>query len=179
MSCTTIISVGPGKQPEPILVLRNSHGSAPVIWDALCQELCRTKPFEYSIGDNLDKLWPRWRDLSIPDYKRAVLMMTYDLAYVRKEHYARAASDIRKWLTDYPVNSEYVNHWPEIAEFYESNLSYDAIAIHQTSVTKNPFEGEWDDEQENRGLIDWGETYEIYDEIDGLAELEQARESES
>ncbi|MCB1715863.1 MAG: hypothetical protein KDK05_12105 [Candidatus Competibacteraceae bacterium] len=169
MSYSTIMSVGPNRQPEVILGLRNSHGSAPVIWDKLCQELYGLRPFEYSIGDTLDKLWPRWRDLSIPEHKRAVLMMTYDLAYIRKEHYARAASDIRKWLADYPVNSEYVNHWPRIAEFYESNPGYDAIAIHQTSVSENPFYGEWDDEKEDYNLIEWGRVYEVYDEIDGIA----------
>lgn len=167
MSYSTILKVSPGKHPVSFKELHNSYGSAPVIWNTLCQEYYGTKWFS-STGDILDRLWSSWKDLSIPEYKRALLMMTFDHAYVRKEHFARAAKDIRKWIETYPQDDLHVNHWPAIAEVYESDPDCYALAIYQTSVSENPFQGPYNEEKDDYDLIDWITTYEIYEELDSL-----------
>lgn len=75
MSYTTIKALWPGEKHEDLKELRNSWGSAPIIWDTMCQKYCGTKPLAYMDGA-LDCLWPRWKDLSIPKHHRSVLMMT-------------------------------------------------------------------------------------------------------
>lgn len=174
MSYSTILKLAPGKPPEDLLELRNSHGSAPVVWNVMCQKYLGAKEFTYGLYDSLDKLWPKYKDLSIPEHHRAVLMMTYDLAYVEKKNFQRAARDIRQFLKDFPPKQGYVNHWSKIAKVYESDPDCEAIGIHQTSVSDNPFEGEWNEENGDYDLIDWGQTYEIYREIDALKSASEA-----
>jgi hypothetical protein len=96
--------------------------------------------------------------------------MTFDRAYIRKEHYMRAAADIRRWLEEYPPITGRANHWPTIAEFYERNPDVAMIGIWQTSVSDCPFEGEWNEVEDTRGLVDWSLTFEVYDELDAIKE---------
>lgn len=164
MSYTTILGLtlsnNSNSAIKEIKELHNSHGSAPVIWDKMCQIYLKTKPFSYH--NEIDELWPLSLDLSIPEYQRAVLVMTYDKAYVSKDNYKRAANDIRKWLEEFPPGDEYINHWPEIALIYESNPNFEAIGLHCTSVTSNLFE-KFDEETEEY-LPDWDDSFEVYDE---------------
>ena len=114
MSYTTIKAIWPGEKTEDLEELRNSHGSAPPVWNAMCRKYYGTGDHGYLFGGTLDKLWPRWQDLSIPEYQRAVLMMTFDRAYVIRKDYARAAADIEKFFSDFPPIAGNVNHWPRI-----------------------------------------------------------------
>jgi len=172
MSCTTVLSLTPGgttgDSAEDLRELRNSHGSAPVVWDALCQKLYGTEPNSYMFDGTIDKLWPRYKDLGVPEHQRAVLMMTFDKAYVSKANYERAATDIRKWLLDFPPIDGHVNHWDEIASIFESKPECEAVGLYCTSVSDNPFHGGWNEENEDYDPVDWGDTYEIYSELDSL-----------
>jgi len=168
MSYTTVLCLTPGSQVDDLRELRNSSGSAPVIWDAMSQKYYGTEPHAYMIDGTLERLWPRYKDMGIPEYQRAVLMMTYDLAYVSKENYERAAADIRKWLKDFPPREGYANHWEEIASIYESKPDCEAIGLHCTSVSENPFEGGWNEDKEEYDQIDWDTAYEIYAKLDAL-----------
>lgn len=158
MSHSTILHIWPGKRIRYGQELRNSHGSAPVIWNALAQKYCGARPFGYF--EVLDRLWPLYKDPSLPIAHRAVLMMTFDTAYVLRKDYARAATDIRQFLQDFPQATGYVNHWPTIADLYESDPKIPAIGIYQTSVSENPF-------KDHRGRNRWSQTYSIYDELGG------------
>jgi len=164
MSYTTVKALWPGEKHEDLEELRNSHGSAPVIWDLMCQEYLGTKEFGYDRV--IDDLWPLWKRCDIPEYRRAVLMMTYDRVYVIKADYERAAKDIRAFLKDYPPKPERVNHWTRIAEIYESNPDIPAIGLYCTSVSEDPFAGTWDEEKDEEGPTDWEECYDMYAEID-------------
>lgn len=166
MSYTTIKAIWPGEKHEDLQELRNSHGSAPVIWDAMCQKYLGTEPFMYF--SVTDKLWPLWKDMSIPEHQRAVLFMTYDQVYVSKKDYARAAADIRKFLQDFPQSSERVNHWPAIAALFESDPDIPAIGLHCTSVSEDPFQGPWNEETEEYDQPDWSACNDIYADLDGL-----------
>jgi len=163
MTHTTIKAVWPGKKHENLTELRNSHGSAPVIWDAMCQKYLGTKEFDYF--QRINELWPRWKDKTIPFHQRAVLMMTYNRVYVSKKYYTKAASDIRLFLNDFPVDTKYVNHWPKIAELFESNPDIPAIGFHMTSVLEDLFYGEWDEEKEEYSQPDWSQFWDGYLEL--------------
>ena len=167
MSYTTIKAIWPGEKTEDLQELQNSHGSAPLVWDAMCQKYLGTSEFGYD--SQIDNLWPLWRDVAIPKHQRAVLMMTYDRAYVTKEHYARAASEIRAFLSDFPLIKERANHWPTIASLFASNPDIPAIGLWCTSVSEDPFQGEWNEEKEEYDPPDWQQCYSLYEELDAIA----------
>jgi hypothetical protein len=165
MSRTTIKALWPGEKHADLKELRNSHGSAPVVWDEISQKYLGTEPFAYS--RDIDKLWPLWKDESIPLHQRAVLTMTYDNVYVAKADYAQAAKDIRAFLIDFPEKPGYSNHWNTIAEIFESNPDIPAIGFHWTSVCCDPFEGSWNEEKEDFDPFDWSITWDMYKELRG------------
>ena len=168
MSYTTIIAVFPGDKAVCSNELRNSHGSAPVVWDALSK---RYLGWDIWMRADMSDLWNLWKDKSIPEAHRAVLMMTFDKAYVAREHYKRAANDIDKFLADFPEDPNKVNHWPAIAIMFHNELTgIPGTGFWHTSVSENPFAGRWNDEKEEYDPPDWSEIYSIYDELDKLKE---------
>jgi len=168
MSYTTVKALWPGDKQEDLEELRNSHGSAPPIWNEMCKKYYGTEDHAYMSNGTFDLLWPRWKDLSIPKHQRAVLMMTYDRAYVSKKDYARAATDIKKFLEDFPPKEGYVNHWPRMIEIYESDPDIPAIGLYCTSFTEDPFEGGWNEDKGEYDQPDWEQCFDIYEELDAL-----------
>lgn len=161
MSYTTVKAIWPGVKHEDLEELRNSHGSAPVIWGALCER--------YLGGRNQwlfnsDALWPLYEREDVPACMRAVLMMTFDRAYVEKKDYAKAAADIREFLRVAPPPPQNVNHWPRIADLFESDPDIPAIGFHCTSVSEDPFQGEWNEEREDYDQPDWSQCWSVYDD---------------
>jgi len=162
MSYTTIIHVYPNDKIESGKELSNSHGSAPFVWNLLCQKYCGTKPYGYFTGRALDRLCPRYRDQSVPLAHRAVLAMTFDFSYVAKKDYAQAAQHIREFLEEFKDNT-HVNHWPWIASMYEANPNVPGIGIYHTSVSENPYM-KWDESLEQE-VPRWDDIYSIYDDL--------------
>lgn len=174
MSYTTIKAIWPGEKHEDFEELRNSHGSAPPIWNAMCKKYYGTDDNAYMFDGTLDKLWPRWEDLSIPEYQRAVLMMTYDRAYVAKKDYGRAAADIKKFLDEFPIPAGFANHWPRIQEIFESDPDIPGIGLYCTSVSEDPFQGPYNEEAEEYDQPDWSQIYSIYEMLDSLSGVRQS-----
>jgi hypothetical protein len=168
MSYTAIKAIWPGEKTETLEELRNSHGSAPPIWNSMCKEYYGTKDHGYMFDGILDKLWPRWMDLSIPEHQRAVLMFTYDKAYVTKENYGRLSNDIEKFFSDFPPIHNHVNHWPRIVEILKSNPDIPAIGLYCTSVSEDPFQGAWNEEKDDYDPPDWDQCFDIYEQLDNL-----------
>lgn len=167
MTHTTIIHIHPNDRIEYGPELQNAWGSAPLIWDALCVKYFGLEPLRFMSSD-MKRLWSLWKDKDLPISHRAVLMMTFDRAYVSFENFARAAGDIRKFLEDFPTPPDRVNHWGSIAEYFESMPSVPAIGFWHTSVSDNPFAGRWDEALEEYGPPNWDELYEIYTELEKL-----------
>jgi hypothetical protein len=165
MSYTTIVHVFPNEKVECGEELRNSWGSAPYVWFYLGDKYVIN--FSMHKDQSMKDLWKLWKIESVPFHQRAVLMMTFDRAYVSKENYERAANDIRLFLEDHN-DPNVVNHWPRIAEIFESNPDVPGIGLYCTSVSENPFSGSWNDEKEDYDPPNWDEVYEIYSELDGL-----------
>ncbi len=166
MSYSEILNITPGIGAETIIELKNSHGSAPVVWSKLCTAAFGCSEFGYWDGEYLEKLWKMWNNHNIPKFERAMIMMTFDRTYVSKKHFTRARRDILQFIEKYPVDADRVNHWPKIAEIYGSDPDYIAIGIYHTSVGENPFQGDWDEEEEKYNTIDWGMAYDLYDKLD-------------
>lgn len=160
MSHTTIMAVWPGEKADKLRTFQNSHGSAPVIWNALAMKYLGLGNFEYSL--HAREVWPLYKRADMPRHQRAVLLMTYDNAIVMKEDYKQAAADIRAFLSDFPQNHEYANHWPEVAGLFESDPDCPAIGFHMTSVSENPFQGQWNEEIEDYDPPDWKWYWDAY-----------------
>lgn len=167
MSHTTVIAVWPGDRAEEYEELRNSHGCAPVIWGAMAEQYLggRSNWLWKS-----EELWKLYKREDMQHCMRAVYFMTCDNAYIEKKDYARAAADIREFLRQFPPPGQHINHWPRIAETFESNPDVPAFGLRCTSVAENPWSGEWNDETEEYGPVDWKKAWSVYDEPIILAE---------
>lgn len=169
MSCTTIIAVWPGEKTEEIEELSNAWGSGPIIWGDMCERYLPGGT-RHSYMDRDAELWPLANRLDIPYHHRAVLAMTYDRMFVKREHYAQAAQCIRQYLAEFHSEEKYVNHWPHIAELFESNPDYPAIGLWLTSVCENPFHGEWDEDAECYSQLDWSRYWSLFDDLEAATD---------
>ena len=100
-------------------------------------------------------------------------MLTFDRAYVLKKYYLRAARDIRFSLSELAIKSDRVNHWPRIAKIFESNPNIPAIGLWCTSVSDDPFEGPWNEEEEKYELLDWNTAFDLYKDLDNIPEKDK------
>ncbi|WP_353170914.1 hypothetical protein [Acinetobacter rudis] len=157
MSYTTILAIYPGEKIEEVLELNNAWGSAPFIWNAMAEKYLGKGAF--SAGN---ELWALWKNPNIPLAYRKVHLMTFDRAYILKGDFLKAAEDIQIFLKDFGVNSDQVNHWGVIADLLETNPNYPAIGFHMTSVSENPFHGDWNDETEEYEQPNWSKCYSVY-----------------
>ncbi|WP_447841860.1 hypothetical protein [Enterobacter hormaechei] len=137
MSYSTVIKVWPGEKSEEDEELRNGWGSGPVIWNDMAMKYLGLPAHQYMM--KIDSLWPLANRLDIPYHHRAVLAMTYDRMYVKQEHYALAADCIRKYLTDFPADDKYVNHWPRIAEILKAPRSAQLLVYGSLRYVKTHF----------------------------------------
>jgi hypothetical protein len=172
MSRTIIKAIWPGERHRDYGALYNSWGSAPVIWQFMAARYLRIeKSYDYpSPGwmQSTERIWPLWKRIDIPEHQRAVLMMTFDRAYVLKKDYPRAGRHIRAFLQDLG-QYEGVNHWPHIAELYESDPDVPAIGFWCTSVSEDPFLGNYNEETNDFDPPDWSRCYDLYADIGALA----------
>lgn len=167
MSTTTVKAIWLDKV-EDLEEYQNAHGSAPVIWDEIAQKYLHLKPFEYNF--HTEKLWPLWKNQSIPKHHRAVLAMTYDRAVIEKEYFKRAAEDIKQYLIDFPPHPDYANHWTDIASLFESDPDCEAIGFHWTSVSEDLFEGNWNEEKDDYDFVDLTQFWSMYRQLDKQTE---------
>ena len=164
MSETTVLGLDHEKEPEYITKFKNAHGFEPVIWEALVRKYI-PNPLLPSIFD--DAITKIWRGKDIPEHHRACLLMTFDSHYVKKEDYARAASDLRKFLVDFPKQKNRVNHLADIASIFESNPDYYAIGFY-CSLGENLFIVD-DEETDSCLLPDWSTMFDVYVGVDEIS----------
>ena len=168
MSYTTIIHIYPDDRIEHGMELHNSWGGAMAIWTAMKERYLPWASYSIFMGESAQQLWDLWKDERLPIHHRAVMMMTFDTAYVPKTRYQQAAQDIRHFLLDFPEMAGKANHWPIIAKMYKRDPDVPAIGIWHTSVSENPFDGHWNEEREEYDPPDWSELYDIYKELEKL-----------
>lgn len=169
MSCTNVYAVWPGDRYEELAELSNGYLSSPIVWGEFFARYADVSESPYPKSAYMfrtDELWPMWKLKDIPTPHRAVLGMTYDHAYIEREHYLRAAADIRQFIADFALSPH--THWPRIAEIFESNPDCPAIGFRWTSVCENPFQGEYNEEIEDYDPPDWERKWSMYAAFDAL-----------
>ena len=169
MSYSTLQAIWPGEKHENIREFPNSHGTAPIVWGEFCKRYLGKSEYGWLCANN-DDLWACWKRKDIPESHRAVLMLTFDRFYVLKKDYRRFAADLRKFLDDTLISANHVNHWPLIAQAFEMEPDYPALALWCTSVTRDLFVGPYDEEKDEYGPFDWSTAFDLYAEMDGLSE---------
>jgi hypothetical protein len=171
MSLLTVKGVWPGERAETLEEFRNSSGGAFQAWDCMAQRYLHTSAGWLFASEELDRLWPLCAHKEIPAHQRAVLSMTYDNTYVLKQHYGRAAQDIRDWLQDFP-DARGENHWPALAGIFARDPEVPAIGFWWTNVGPDPFDGDYDEDNDVRLPLVWSKFWSLYDEFYALeAEL--------
>lgn len=145
----------------PIREHRNGHGSGPAIWDYISVKL-RGHPFSYS--DNDADFWPLYKDSRLDRDEQAVLLSTYDYAYVEAAKLAQFAAAARKLHALIIDNTRWQwNHFSAIADDAE-NLAKGldrrclGMCISCTSVSDI-----WD--QDVRKLEPWG-VYGLIEQLE-------------
>lgn len=176
MSRTTVKGIYPGEKTTNVMELRNSHGSAPPVWEAMAERYLNvTKSYDHPNPGWMqlnDTLWDLWKRHNIPVEHRMVFMLTFDRAYVAKKDYARMAEAIRKFLVDFPPKEGCVNHWQALYNLFVSDPDIPGVGLYCTSVSDDPFNGEWNKEKEDYDPPDWSEIYDLCEQLD---ELEKER----
>lgn len=177
VSYTTVKAIYPGEKCEDLFELRNSWGSAPVVWEAMAARyLGVTKSYGYpDLGwmQLQGKLWDLWKRTDIPVEHRMVFMLTFDRAFVAQKDYARMVAAIRRFLADFPPKPGAVNHWSQIALILENKTTADmtkipGVGLHCTSVSRDTFLGPWNEAKEEHDQPDWTEIYDLCEQIDSL-----------
>lgn len=173
MSYSTLIAVWPGKKIELFKELPNSWGTAPIIWDHMFKTYVEDGREKYASWLlKTEKIWPLWRRTDIPEALRAVLLFTCDKMYFAREGYQRASKDIRDFTTWVQTPMGHVNHWKAIADILAADPHVPGMGLWPTSVTENPFRGPYNEELEAYPPLDWSTVFDIYEELDGLKDLE-------
>ena len=140
--------------------LRNGHGSGPAIWNYISEKLYRK---QFNLMDDKE-FWLSYKDKRLNDNEKAVLLSTYDRAFIevdRLHEFAEACKEVHKKIIE---TTDWTWSHFEAIGLAADNLykEHDArclgLAIGCTSVCD-----EW--EQEKRADI---ETWGIYEEIDEM-----------
>jgi hypothetical protein len=178
MSYSELFGVFPGEDRDAVslLELKNGHGTAPVVWNEMSQRWLGWEEHQYFMHgiEGMDPLWQLYQHLGIPAAHRAVLVFTFDRAYVEKQHYDRFARDVECFNDSrmHYTNPHWVNHWPKVAELFASEPEYPAIGLYATSVGDCLWTAAYD-EDDNRLPFDWTGYYSAYGLIDNLCKEEE------
>jgi hypothetical protein len=168
VSYSTVWGLWPGTERRVKLAeYRNSWGLAPVVWDAMAQKYLGSKPYGYS--QRIEELWPLHDDAGLPRWHRSVLRMTFDTRYIADADRPLAMDDIALWLHDFAalLDPKAVNHWPRFAWDLAAQRAEPppAIGVHQTSVSRNPWQGPFDEDADAYLPFDWSTAASVYDDI--------------
>jgi len=171
-----------GGQAHGGVEFRNSWGGSARIWDALFKTYV-PKKHEYDSwlanNGNDERLWALARREDLPMFERAVHAFTFDRFYVRKENFAKFANDLRLFVAKHAVIGACVDHLPAWANWLDSENGAEAVGLHGTSVSGNPWIrskacptcGSDTEEDEAVPLSD---GYEVYDWLSSLKVAEVA-----
>lgn len=170
MSYCQLIQFKDGK-PDQQTAFRNAWGGAARIWDALFKAYVPKKhEFDsWLTGGSEDRrLWDLAKREDLPMFERAVHASTFDLCYVRKEHFKRFADDLRQFVLNRPAESGHVCHLKAWADLIESSPA-EAIGFHGTSFSENLWH-RYDSEKDESTPVSLSEGFEVYDWLNSLSD---------
>lgn len=160
MSLTTIKAVWPGERAEDFVELENSWGAAPYVWEAMAK---RYLPPGKNWLVNHELIWPLSKDPRVPRHQQAVLRMTYDNCLLYAKDYQKAADDIEWFFRNFgqPDPNGAGAHWLVIHDVIRT-ATCPALGFHWTSVSEDPFDGGYDDDDLPLPL-DWSKFWDVYE----------------
>lgn len=178
MSQTNLIIFKDG-QPCGSVEYHNAWGGPARIWNALFKAYI-PKKHEYDSwitqtnGDD-KRLWDLATREDLPMFERSVHAFTFDHCYIRREHFGRFSADLRDFVAKYPVSGRCVDHLPAWAKWLDENSGVEAVGLHGTSVSENPWRraktcphcGNSTDEYEPVPLTEGTEIYDWLDAAGG------------
>lgn len=153
MSYSTLM-IFKGKQVIDEIEYKNSHGTAPFVWNFLFEKYLKDPNIPYdswltrcATGDTA--LWKLCERKDLPDYERAVHAFTMDRAFVRKENFPKFIAHIMEFLDKGPYkgypSEKKVCHWRSIARNIQE-CEGDAVGLYCTSLSDSPWYVQNDDE---------------------------------
>ena len=174
MSQTSLI-IFAGGIPDSVVEFSNAWGGAARIWDSLFNaHIPKRHQYDTWLSGGRDdrRLWDLATNEGLQMFERAVHAFTFDLFYVRQDHFARFINDLALFAEKYPVPGR-VDHLPAWAKWFGENMDVEAVGLHGTSVAENIWWrsktctqcGNSTDEQEPVPL---SEGIEVYDWLERL-----------
>jgi hypothetical protein len=151
-------------KPQDGIEFCNAWGGSARIWDSLFKaHVPKKHKYDSWISDNGDdrRLWDLATRKDLPMFERAIHAFTFDLFYVRREHFSRLASDLMLFAEKYPVPGR-VDHLPAWAKWLDENRSVEAIGLYGTSVSENPWR-KYDAKTDEMVSISLSEGVEVYE----------------
>jgi hypothetical protein len=142
----------------------------PYIWNCMSQQWLGNACDKYFWTEKEGRLWELWKKPSVPLHQRAVLMMTFDRAYICKRDFVRAMVDLEAFLRDFPGGRSVQQTWEEICSLL-ARAQYPALGFHILPLTSNPFEGTWDRGTQQYGPFDWTTAYDVYGMLNGVTRI--------
>jgi hypothetical protein len=170
MSYTALIIFKKGKASKQV-EYGNAWGGAARIWDALFKaHVPKKSEYDSWVTCRDNRLWELADRKDLSDYERAVHAFTFDHFYVRSENFKRLVADLRAFVEKYPAG-QCVDHLPAWAQWLDENPSIEAVGLHGTSVSENPWYryksckhcGSQTDKREPVPLSEGTEVYEWLD----------------
>lgn len=165
MSHTTVMVFknDDAKTIDDVCDLRNAWGTAPVIWDYIAGVSGKSW-----IVPN-EEYWQQWRNTNIAIDARIVFAMCFDRCFISRDNFNRAADAIDGFIRIAKIDAGRANHWPKIADMLRQEWPADVagVCFNWTSVSRNEWHGEYNDEKEDFDPVDWSEKWELFDLIDG------------
>ncbi len=170
MSYTEVLGLNPPtNEVIELAEYRNGHGFLPPVWTGITARYLPGEKYWYEVTES--QIWDLTKNPDVPKHHRAILLLTGEGAYIRKENYERAASDIEQFFNDMPYVPGYVNHWGKIVKLLRTSPEYSAIGFYGSSVNGDciwfPHKGHCAKcDHECEPGIDWETAYEIYEELE-------------
>lgn len=157
MSRTTLVGLRESGQHVYPLELGNSWGSAPLVWNALAIKYLGTEDHRYF--ERIEDIAPALNEADAPWHHCILYGLTCHRCFVARGDHGRVADAIDRFLVDFPVPRDRVNHWPAIAAFLRENEE-EAVGIWSTSVDCSPYE-EWDEDKEEPVYLRVADLFDV------------------
>ena len=166
MSYCQIITFKDGL-PHRDIEYSNAWGGAARIWSSLFDAYLKNPaiPYHSWLSDQGNALWPLAKRSDLPMFERAVHASTFDVGYVRREHFLQFAADVRAFVAKYPVPGK-VDHLPAWADAIEASDA-EAVGFRGTSVAETPW-FRYDEEKDEEIPKPMSEGFEVYDWLASL-----------
>ena len=162
MSYTTMLTVMKSGALRPKHEYKNSHRSAPIIWNFLYDKYIPHGPYAYMFSDTESKkLWALAKDERLAEHEKIALVLTFEELILKKKNFLRVVDALRKIEVDciaamknkHGDEAGDSTHLTTIAndlEALQNDKTVQGVAFIWTSVCGDCWESPRQDEKSNR-----------------------------